>query len=117
MSAAAAKELVQVFQAGGYMRRRSAELAEEMGPYGYKKGDEVRLVVNSQAELRKVRALLKTVGLNAGKAFQKHTRWVQPLYGAEAVQFFLKHLPSGRDRKEMGFTKDGRRTTRRTRAE
>ena len=43
MSAAAAKELVQIFQAGGYMRRRSAELAEEMGPYGYKKGDETRI--------------------------------------------------------------------------
>jgi hypothetical protein len=33
------------------------------------------------------------------------------------VQFFLKHLPTGKDRREMGFTKDGRRTTRRTRAE
>jgi hypothetical protein len=40
---------------------------------------------------------------------------VQPLYGAEAVQYFLKLLPSGRDRKELGFTKDGRRTERRPR--
>lgn len=117
MSAAAAKELATIFREGGYMRRRSAELAEELGPYGYKKGDEVRLVVNSQAELRRVRSLLKSVGLNAGKAFQKHARWVQPLYGAEAVQFFLKQLPSGRDRRDLGFTKDGRRTERRPRGE
>lgn len=115
MSAAAEKELARLFQESGYMRRRSAELAEEMGPYGYKKGDEVRLVVNSQAELRKVRALLKSVGLEGGKPFQKHARWVQPLYGAAAVQFFLKHLPGGRDRKQLGFTKDGRRTVRRAR--
>lgn len=115
MSAAAAKQLAEIFQAGGYIRHRSAELAEELGPYGYKKGDEVRLVVTSQAELRRVRTLLKSVGLNAGKAFPKHARWVQPLYGAEAVQYFLKLLPSGRDRKELGFTKDGRRTERRPR--
>lgn len=117
MSAAAAKQLATIFQESGYMRRRSAELAEELGPYGYKKGDEVRLVVNSQAELRRVRALLKTVGLTPGKAFQKHARWVQPLYGAEAVQFFLKQLPSGRDRKDLGFTRDGRRTERRSRTD
>jgi len=107
----AAKQLGELFATRGYVRRFSKDLREKLGSDHYKKGSEVRLVLDSQAQLNQARRLLKSVGLEPGRPFSKHTRIVQPIYGQAAVAWFLKHLPKGAN---LGFRRDGSRTKRRT---
>jgi len=82
------KELRRLFRRNGYVRKQNrARLAAD--GRDYKKGDEVRLVANSMAELRLVRRLLRQAGFKAGKHFAKGHQWRQPLYGREQVSRFL----------------------------
>lgn len=76
------------FRQHGYVRVTNLDLREELGQK-YKKGYEVRLVAVSQRELTWLRRLLKQAGFKPGKPFQKHSRIVQPIYGREAVEWFL----------------------------
>jgi hypothetical protein len=112
----AAIELAAVFARCGYIRRFDADGRVRDGQ-SYKKGNEVRFVVASPAELRAVRVLLLAVGLRPGRAFQKHRRLVQPLYGLAAVEWCVAHLPAGRDRSVLGFSSNGQRVVRRSRRE
>lgn len=54
----------------------------------YHKGHEVRLVVASPKEARRIRRWLYEVGFKPGAPFGKHGRVVQPVYGREAVEWF-----------------------------
>lgn len=56
----------------------------------YKKGWEVRLVLASKTELEEARHLLMMEGYRLGRPFAKHSRWVQPVYGKAAVEFFAR---------------------------
>lgn len=51
----------------------------------YKKGWELRIVVDSAAELARLRRLLRHAGHPPAKAFRKRLKWVQPVYGRDAV--------------------------------
>jgi len=111
-TSAAAAALLGWFERTAYVRccdpeRRVRERAS------YKKGFEVRLVLESKEDVRIVRRLLRAVGLRPGKTFGKHSRIVQPVYGEPAVRWFLDRLPSGRERATMGFSANGRRLGRR----
>jgi hypothetical protein len=86
-----AAQLVALFEQSGYIRKQDRAQVEALGYTDYKKGSEVRLVVASQAELRRAQDLVAAVGLKAGKPFAKHSRYVLPLYGADAVKWFQKH--------------------------
>lgn len=86
-----AAQLAALFEQSGYIRRQDRAQLEELGYTEYKKGNEVRLVVASLAELRRAQELVAAVGLKAGKPFTKHSRHVLPLYGAQAVKWFQKH--------------------------
>ncbi len=84
----AVQQLSVLFRRNGYVRRlnpkrRAAE------PGTYKKGDEVRLVAASAAELRAIRRLLRAAGFRPGRAFRKANQWRQPVYGREEVARFL----------------------------
>lgn len=71
----------------GCIRRPKSERLDE-GYDAYKKGWEVRLVVDSSEELTDVRRALQTVGLEQGRPYAKSRKWVQPVYGRRAVESF-----------------------------
>lgn len=84
-----AAELAKRFRLNGYVRRPDPKLRAE-APDTYKKGYEVRLVADSQVELREVRRLLRAAGFEPGRPFAKANQWRQPLYGRQAVTRFLQ---------------------------
>ncbi|MGL4553612.1 MAG: hypothetical protein ACRC33_20815 [Gemmataceae bacterium] len=81
--------LAVIFRRNGYVRRQSADRLAAEGHQGYKKGDEVRLVAESVAELRAIRRGLLAAGFAPGRPFLKGNRWRQPIYGRVAVARFL----------------------------
>lgn len=58
----------------------------------YKKGYEMRFVVETEGELREVQKLLRTAGVKMGRPYPKHSRLVQPVYGKAAVVFLCYRL-------------------------
>jgi hypothetical protein len=85
---AEAEQLSAFFSRSGYVRFQQEDRLREGRTYH--KGEEVRLVANSLAELRTIRRLLRTAEFSPGRPFQKHSRWCQPLYGRETVARFLE---------------------------
>ena len=81
-------QLAAWFRRNGYVRRQNPTRLEE--PYGsYKKGEEVRLVAVSKAELQAMRRVLRAAGFEPGKPFTKAGQWRQPVYGRAEVARFL----------------------------
>jgi len=84
-----AQELAALFERNGYVRRQNAGRVADEGPARYKKGDEVRLIANSEAELHRVRELLESAGFTPGKPYAQGGKFRQPLYGRREVARFL----------------------------
>lgn len=82
------EQLAFFFRRNGYVRRQNHERLASEGRR-YKKGDEIRLVAETQAELRTIRRLLRQAGFKPGHAFAKHEQYCQPVYGRRAVAHFL----------------------------
>lgn len=112
MSDQPASELLDWFERTGYVRPHDSQRRIDEGQK-YKKGYEVRFVLGSKSETRTVRRLLRSVGLHSGRPFDKHGRIVLPVYGEEALRWFLDRLPVGRERTALGFSASGRRAVRR----
>lgn len=89
--AQARSALIEFYNRNGYKRVPDRDRREEE-PQDYKKGYEIRLVANTQRELRMIRQLLRQVELKGGNPFRKVNRWVQPIYGKEAMESFKKWL-------------------------
>jgi hypothetical protein len=87
----AVRELARLFHRNGYVRRPN-RARRKAAPRDYKKGYEVRLVANSNAELRSIRRLLRAAGFKPGRPFRKARQWRQPLYGRQVVAAFLELL-------------------------
>ena len=83
----AAKLLRGYFRRNGYVREANAERKREEANV-YKKGCEVRIVLENEREVGEVARALKTVDLTPGKVFLKHRRPVVPIYGTRAVAWF-----------------------------
>lgn len=66
------------------MNRRKKEKA------GYKKGYEVRIPVTTYSELRELRKVLSLLGFSPAKPYKKNLQYVQPLYGKEQMNKFIK---------------------------
>lgn len=81
--------LAASFRRNGYVRRQNPDRLARDGSQVYKKGDEVRLVTETAAELREVRQLLRRAGFRPGRAFTKGRKWRQPVYGRAEVARFL----------------------------
>jgi hypothetical protein len=88
-SSTSTKQLAAFFRRNGYVRRQNEKRLNTEGWSQYKKGDEVRLVVNSQPDLAQVRRLLRQAGFKLGRPFAKGRQTVQPIYGRQAVERFL----------------------------
>ena len=76
------------FQRNGYVRRTNAVRRKSEG-HLYKKGAEVRLVAETEAELTDIRDLLVRAGFKVARPFEKAQHWRQPIYGVAAVARFL----------------------------
>lgn len=82
------RELARYFHRNGYVRLLDSERRRtENGKY--KKGDEVRLVADSPAELSTIRQLLHRAGFKVARPFAKGRQFRQPLYGRQEVARFL----------------------------
>jgi hypothetical protein len=81
--------LAAFFHRNGYVRQQNADRLAAEGYAAYKKGDEVRLVANSLAELAEIRRLLRAAKFKIGKSFRKTNQYRQPVYGREQVKRFL----------------------------
>lgn len=86
--AKAEKQLRQHFLERGYVRIADDSRRQKEGAK-YKKGYEVRLVVNTQTELDQLRLWLEQTGFKPAKPFAKGHQIVQPVYGRTAVEWFL----------------------------
>lgn len=79
--------LKKFFNRNGYVRTRDEKKAEKLGNT-YKKGYEVRFVAMSASELATLRRAIKSMGFEPNRPYQKHSRWIQPLYGREITLRF-----------------------------
>jgi len=93
MDPAASVELTALFRRNGCVRRHDATRYATQGCMKYKKGEEIRLVANRNAERVRIQRLLKRAGFKAGRAFRKSAERKQiciPIYGREQVARFVK---------------------------
>jgi hypothetical protein len=88
LPAAKLTRLRELFQRNGYVRLQDPDRVEA-GGREYKKGDEVRLVADSRAELMEIRRLLTAAGFKLGRPFAKANQFRQPLYGRDQVARFV----------------------------
>jgi hypothetical protein len=86
--------LASYFERNGYVRQLNPERRSAEGQR-YKKGDEVRLVANSRAELAHIRRLLRQARFPAGRPFVKGGQFRQPIYGRQEVARFLALVGAG----------------------
>lgn len=84
-------QLVKYFQRNGYFRIPDKNLRRQKGK-DYKKGYEVRLVANDEKELLEINSLLTKAGFKVGKSFIKNNKFVQPIYGKDAVDKFQSFI-------------------------
>lgn len=83
--------LVMFFKRNGYIREPDENRRKKDGQ-SYKKGYEIRFVVNDKTELVKVKSLLHMYGFKVGKPFKKRLQTIIPVYGKDAVEKFRKIL-------------------------
>ena len=86
----AARQLGRYFRRNGYVRRQNSSRLASEGYERYKKGDEVRLVAETGAELRLIRRLLRELGFKPGRPFRRGRQYRQPVYGRQEVERFLE---------------------------
>jgi hypothetical protein len=85
----AAKKLAFYFYRNGYVCCVDLEKRDTLGARTYKKGDEIRLVATSDAELLTMQELLLSAGFSLGNPFKKAQQYCQPIYGRNEVARFL----------------------------
>jgi hypothetical protein len=79
--------LAACFYSRGYIRAPDLARHQEIHE-AYHHGWEVRLVVDTDAELEQIRGMLYQTGFKPGTPFRKRGSIVQPIYGREAVVRF-----------------------------
>jgi hypothetical protein len=106
------KQLRAFFQRNGYVRRLDPARRANDGQ-SYKKGDEVRLVADSKAELDQIRRLLARAGFSVARPFSHSRQWRQPIYGVTAVARFLTMVGGQqKSQREAEVTQCGHRSSR-----
>ena len=109
----AARELLELFLSCGYVREPSAARRAQDGWQRYKKGFEVRFVLLHPGEIVQAQRLLEQVGLQPGASFRTHSRYVLPVYGKPAFDWFAQNLPRGSAGSEAGLAASAARKVRR----
>jgi hypothetical protein len=91
MSESVRAQLKRAFRQRGYFRVPNEQRRKRDGA-SYKKGYEVRLVADDEAQLLQLRSLLRRCGFKPGKPFSKSQQRVQPIYGKHAMEQFRRLL-------------------------
>ena len=76
------------FDRNGYLHFPDPVRQEQEGHTKYKKGHEVRLVAHDEVELEEIRGLLEQADFSVSKSYIKGHRFIQPIYGRQAVEHF-----------------------------
>ncbi len=97
-----AKQLGAFYRRNGYVRWQNVRRQRNEPHASYKKGDEVRLVAESRAELRLIRRLLGRTGFRVVRPFIKGRQYRQPLYGRDEVRRFLQLIGESARTKRPG---------------
>jgi hypothetical protein len=87
-------QLAHFFHRNGCMRVPNETRYLKEGSQKYKKGYEIRLVAQTETELKQIGRLLKQAGFRAGKPYQKGNQMVLPIYGKQEVEKFQQLLSS-----------------------
>ncbi len=82
---AAEKRITEYYRRNGYMREQNEDRLAAEGYGVYKKGDEIRLVAQTDAELEEITGLLTFLGFKHGRPFVKGWQLRVPVYGREQV--------------------------------
>lgn len=90
----AATELAALFARNGCIRCPNPKRLAKLGAQKYKKGSEVRLMVESEEELTHVQELLDTLDFTSGRPFAKARQICIPIYGNEQTSRFEALLES-----------------------
>lgn len=85
------EKLATYFFRNGCQRKPNKDRHEE-GNKNYKRGWEIRLTANDEAEVTEIRDLLKASGFSPGKPYSKHLQTILPLYGRETSEKFIELL-------------------------
>lgn len=103
--------LRELFATSGYVRLPDPAKKKERERAGsrYRKGYEVRLVVDTMGEVELARELIRLVGFKPGRSFAKHRRLVQPVYGRAATEWFLEGQAARPSRPSPSRTRAPRR--------
>lgn len=92
--------LVQLIERNSYFRLPNEDRRKEEET-NYRKGWELRLVVDNESEVEAAMRSIASSGLKAGRPFKKWSRWVIPLYGQKVVEV----VQAGVDLKKQGRRK------------
>lgn len=87
------KQLKTAYSLCGYMRIPKMKYGKRLKQINfkiYKKGWETRFVVNNEDALEKIRKLLNYAGFKAGKPYEKHSQFVQPVYGKKFIDWLFR---------------------------
>src|SRR3990172_9091139 len=85
--------LTTLLQRNGCFRFPRQDLRQKLGQR-YKKGWEARFVLESVTGLLEVGRLVRRLGLRPGRSYRKRNKWVQPIYGEQAVKCLSSWLRS-----------------------
>ena len=77
--------LVELIERNSYFRQPNVE-RRQIEKAAYKKGWELRLVLNNEDEVALADQLIRQSGLRPGRPFGKWGRWVIPMYGRRMVE-------------------------------
>lgn len=83
--------LASSFERNGCLRVPNPERRKNE-PRSYKMGYEIRLVATSKRELRDLRRAIRACGFKPGSPFTKVNRWIQPIYGRQAMESLAELL-------------------------
>ena len=85
------KTIARLFLHNGYKRIASSERKEGHGA-AYKKGHELRFVLDRGEDPEELTGMLASLGISAGKPYHRSQRaqqWIVPVYGKDPVELIL----------------------------
>jgi hypothetical protein len=101
--------LVRMFERNGCLRVPNQE-RKKAEPRTYKMGYEIRLVAFTKREFTELQRAIRAIGLKLGKPYTNVNRWVQPIYGRPAAEYFVALLAKkgskGSKHARAGWLKD-----------
>lgn len=92
----AEKFLAAHFWRSGRVRLQDPQRYQEEGHKKYKKGDEIRLVVNDVDELEELLAAMEVAGFTPGRPYLGVKQMILPLYGKAEVARFLQMVAASK---------------------